>query len=93
MSFWRIRVTLSDDPHSLALFNDALTLCPVSLVRLESRGDNVAEMSGEVIVELNRDEHLGDMLTALHHISRQVHVSRADPDAIAAAVPQLAGRG
>ncbi len=93
MSLWRIRVTLCDDAHSLALFNDALAMQPVSLVRLESRGDEVSEMTGEVIVELTRDEHLGEMLGALHHISPQVYVSRADPEAIAAAVPQLAGRG
>jgi hypothetical protein len=92
MTFWRIRVTLSDDPHSLALFNDALALQPVCLVRLESRGETVAEMTGEIVVQLNPDEHLGDMLNALHHISRQVHLSRADPEDITAAVPQLAVR-
>ena len=92
MSYWRIRVTLSDDQHSLALFNDALALRPVSLVRLESRGSDVSEMSAEVIVGLHHDEHLGDMLSALHHLSRQVHVSRASPEAVAASVPQPAAR-
>jgi hypothetical protein len=35
-------------------------------------------LSGDVVLELPRDDELGDMLTALHSISPQVFVSRAD---------------
>ncbi len=87
---WRIRLTLSDDPRSHALFHEALADQPVSLVRLAARGTGKAEMTGEVLVELAQDESLGIMLGALHNISPQVFVSRADPPAPPAARPELA---
>ncbi len=66
---WRIRLTLSDDPRSHALFHEALADQPVSLVRLAARGTGKAEMTGEVLVELAQDESLGIMLGALHNAS------------------------
>ncbi len=87
---WRIRLTLSDDPRSHALFHEALADQPVSLVRLAARGTGKAEMTGEVLVELAQDESLGIMLGALHNISPQVFVSCADPPAPPAASPELA---
>ncbi len=87
---WRIRLTLSDDPHSRALFHEALADQPVSVVRLEPRGSDKAEITGEVMVELGQDEGLGIMLSALHNISPQVFVTRADPPAPPAASPELA---
>jgi hypothetical protein len=86
---WRIRITLSDDPRSLALFTEALADQPVSLVRMTPRGTDTAEITGEVVVELAEDEGLGTMLGALHTISPQVFVSRADPPESAAAQLQL----
>jgi hypothetical protein len=87
---WRIRLTLSDDPRSHALFHEALADQTVSLVRLAARGTGKAEMTGEVLVELAQDESLGIMLGALHNISPQVFVSCADPPATPAASPELA---
>jgi hypothetical protein len=78
MSKWRIRITLSDDPRSHALLNDALAGQPVSQVRLTPAADT-AEMTGDVVVELTQSEGLGELLSALHTISPQVLVSRADP--------------
>lgn len=78
MSMWRIRITLSDDPRSQALLNDALAGQSVSQVRLTPAADT-AEMTGDVVVELTHNEGLGELLSALHTISPQVLVSRADP--------------
>jgi hypothetical protein len=83
----RIRLTLSDDPRSRALFHEALADQPASVVRLVPLGTDTAEITGEVLVELAQDEGLGAMLGALHNISPQVFVSRADPPA---AHPELA---
>jgi hypothetical protein len=78
MPLWRIRITMSDDPHSRALLNQALAGQRVSEVRFTPRAANEAEMAGHVILELPRDDDLGTMLSALHQISPQVFVSRAD---------------
>lgn len=94
MSMWRIRIAIADDPCTLALLRVALADQPVSLLRLSPRdidlesgsGPDMAEITGEVVVELIHDEGLAAMLGALHGISPQVHVSRADP-------PELPIRG
>ncbi len=81
MSIWRIRLTLSDDPRSLALFHEALADQPVSVVNLAPRVSGTAEMTGEIVVELAHDEGLGTMLGALHTISPQVFITRMDTTA------------
>jgi hypothetical protein len=80
MAMWRIRINLSDDPRSRARLNEVLSRQQVTAIRLSPRADRGAELAGDVILELPRDDELGDMLTALHTISPQVYVSRANPD-------------
>jgi hypothetical protein len=80
MPLWRIRITMSDDPHSRALLDQALEGQRVSELRFSPRPASEAEMAGDVILELPRDDDLGTMLSALHRISPQVFVSRADDD-------------
>jgi hypothetical protein len=87
MSMWRIRINLSDDPQSRARLNEVLAHQQVSVIRLTPRAGTDAQLSGDVVLELPRDEELGDMLTALHTISPQVFVSLAGQDA--AAIPAL----
>jgi hypothetical protein len=53
----------------------------VKAIQLTPRPGVQAELSGDVVLELPRDEALGEMLTALHTISSQVFVSRADAPA------------
>jgi hypothetical protein len=86
---WRIRLTLSDDPHSHALFHDALSDYPVSVVRLVPRSSGKAEITAEVLIELALGESLGALLGALHSISPQVFATRADPPAPPATRPRL----
>jgi hypothetical protein len=80
MAMWRIRINLSDDPRSRARLNEVLARQQVSAVRLTPRAGSQAELSGDVVLELPRDDQLGAMLTALHTISPQVFVSRAGHD-------------
>jgi hypothetical protein len=80
MAKWRIRIHLSDDAHSRARLDEVLASQRVSAVRLSPRPGMGASLSGDVVLELPRDDELGDMLTALHMISPQVFVSRAYPD-------------
>jgi hypothetical protein len=80
MAMWRIRINLSDDPRSRARLTEVLSRQEVSAIRLTPRPGTAAELSGDVVLELPRDEELGDMLTALHTISPQVFVSRASQD-------------
>jgi hypothetical protein len=80
MSLWRIRITLSDDPHSHALLKQALDGQRVTELNFAPRPANAAQMAGDVVLELPRDDDLGTMLAALHRISPQVFVSRADND-------------
>ncbi len=78
---WRIRLTLSDDPRTHALFHEALSDQPVSVVRLIPGSAGTAEVTGEVMIALTEGEALGTLLGALHVISPQVFVTRADPPA------------
>jgi hypothetical protein len=80
MAMWRIRINLSDDPRSRAKLSEVLAQQQVSAVRLTPRAGTAAELSGDVVLELPRDDELGDMLAALHTISPQVFVSRASHD-------------
>jgi hypothetical protein len=80
MAKWRIRIHLSDDAHSRARLDEVLANQKVSAVQLTQRPGTDTGVSGEVILELPRDDELGDMLAALHMISPQVFVSRALAD-------------
>jgi hypothetical protein len=80
MAMWRIRINLSDDPRSRARLNEVLSHQQVTAIRLTPRAGTDAELAGDVVLELPRDDELGDMLTALHTISPQVFVSRASQD-------------
>jgi hypothetical protein len=87
MAMWRIRINLSDDPRSRARLTEVLAQQQVSAVRLTPRAGTEAELSGDVVLELPRDDELGDMLAALHTISPQVFVSRASQDEFDSDVP------
>jgi hypothetical protein len=80
MAMWRIRINLSDDPQSRARLNEVLSRQNVAAIRLSPRAGSNAELAGDVVLELPRDDELGDMLSALHTISPQVYVSRANHD-------------
>ena len=84
---WKIRLTLSDDPRSRALFHETLSDQPVSLVRLVPRSTGSTEITGEVMIGLADGEALGALLGALHIISPQVFVTRADLPAPPATSP------
>lgn len=86
---WKIRLTLSDDTHSRALLHQALADQPVSAVRLLPRDSGRAGITGEVMIELAQGDALGSLLGALHIISPQVLLTRADLPAPPAASPQL----
>jgi hypothetical protein len=89
MPLWRIRIRLSDDAHSRAQLDLALVGQRVRDVSFVPRDSDSAEMAGDVILELPRDEDLGTMLSALHRISPQVFVSRVDEDGPGAKGPAL----
>jgi len=76
MATWRIRISLSDDAQTRARLAEVLASQRVRAVQLTPRTDAEAMLAGDVILELPRDDELGDMLTALHLISPQVFVSR-----------------
>lgn len=77
MAMWRIRINLADDARSRELLDEVLASARVQTIQLTPRNGG-AELSGDVVLELPRDDALGEMLTALHTISPQVFVSRAD---------------
>jgi hypothetical protein len=80
MAKWRIRIHLSDDAHSRARLDAVLATQRVSAVRLTPRPGPTQGLLGDVVLELPRDDELGEMLSALHMISPQVFVSRALTD-------------
>lgn len=80
MAKWRIRINLSDDAQSRARLAEVLANQRVSAMQLTPRVGADSVLAGDVVLELPRDDELGDMLTALHMISPQVFVSRATSD-------------
>jgi hypothetical protein len=81
MAKWRIRIRLSDDAHSRARLSEVLAGQQVTAIELTPQAGYDSLLAGDVLLELPRDDELGDMLTALHMISPQVFVSRAASDA------------
>ena len=79
MPLWRIRVALPDDPRSQEALRAAVAAYPAERVRVESADPGVADLTGNVVVELRDDGPLGDLLHALHEISPHVFVSRVNP--------------
>ena len=82
MAMWRIRINLSDDPRSRARLEEVLARQRVKAMQLTPRADAETRLSGDVVLELPRDDELGAMLTALHTISPQVYVSRANRERV-----------
>jgi len=82
MAMWRIRINLSDDPRSRARLDEVLARQRVKAMQLTPRTGAETELSGDVVLELPRDDELGDMLTELHTISPQVFVSRASQERV-----------
>jgi hypothetical protein len=78
MAVWRIRINLPDDPLSRERLSQVLASQRVQAVQLNPRPGGAAGLSCDILLELPRDDSLGEMLAALHSISRQVFVSRAD---------------
>lgn len=79
MSLWRIRIAIPDDPASRDALTSALAGQPVSGVRVLPGRATASAAISELVVELPRDDGLATVLSALHEISPQVFVSRADP--------------
>jgi hypothetical protein len=78
MTLWRIRVAVSDDPASRGALTNALAGQPVSGVRVLPGRASASATTSEIVVELPQDDGLATVLSALHEISPQVFVSRAD---------------
>ena len=83
MPLWKIRIAVPDDPGSRSALNKVLAGQPAARLReLPGRTARAgAATTGEIVVELPQDDGLVSVLSALHQISPQVFVSRADmPD-------------
>ena len=85
----RIRLTLSDDPHSRVRLQEALADQPVSAVRLVPRGIGRDEMTAEVTIELVGGQTLGAVLDALRVISPRVYLNCGESPAPPAASQQV----
>jgi hypothetical protein len=81
MTLWRIRVAVPDDPASRGALDSALAGQPVSGVRVLPGRAATSATTSEIVVELPQDDNLAAVLSALHEISPQVFVSRADASA------------
>ena len=86
MPMWRMRINLSDDPQTKARLDQVLASHEVREIRLTPRAGTDPDLSGDVVLELPREDQLGEMLSALHTISPQVFVSRVSEDAAERAI-------
>jgi hypothetical protein len=78
MHQWRIRIAMPDDPGSRSALNDVLAAQPAARLRELPGRSSGSATTGEIVVELPQDDGLVTVLSALHQISPQVFVSRAD---------------
>jgi hypothetical protein len=82
MSLWRIRILMPDDPRSRSALTDMLAAQSATHLRVVPGSAATSAKTGEVVVELPQDDGLANVLSALHEISPQVFVSRADASAL-----------
>jgi hypothetical protein len=96
MPSWRIRFAVPDSPASRSAVKQALSDQPVSYLRV-APSDGASGSPSEIVIELPQDDGITNVLSALHAISPQVFVSRADaPDAASdgnGRVPEPTPRG
>jgi hypothetical protein len=78
MTLWRIRVAVPDGPGGHGALTEALAGQPVSGIRVVPGRTAASSTSSEIVVDLPHDDGLATVLSALHEISPQVFVSRAD---------------
>ncbi len=80
MPLWRIRIAVPDSPASRSAVKQALAAQPVSYLRVTPSDEtpSASSSTSEIVVELPQDDDLTSVLSALHAISPQVFVSRAD---------------
>jgi len=80
MPLWRIRVLVPDTSAGRTAVKEALAAQPVSYLRILPEGD-APTGANEVVVEIPEENDITGVLSALHAISPQVFVSRAeDPE-------------
>jgi hypothetical protein len=96
MPSWRIRIAVPDSPASRSAVKRALSAQPVSYLRV-TPSDETSSSSSEIVIELPQEDGITNVLSALHAISPQVFVSRADAPESASdhngRVPEPAPRG
>jgi hypothetical protein len=78
MPLWRIRIAVPDDPGSRSALDNVLAAQPAARLREVPARNGQAAKTSEIVVELPQDDGLVSVLSALHRISPQVFVSRAD---------------
>jgi hypothetical protein len=78
MPLWRIRIAVPDSPASRSAVKQALAAHSVSYLRV-APSDDASPATSEIVIELPQGDGFTSVLSALHAISPQVFVSRADP--------------
>jgi hypothetical protein len=79
MPLWRIRIAVPDDVGSRSALDKVLASQPKARLReVPARNGGKSARTSEIVVELPQDDGLVSVLSALHQISPQVFVSRAD---------------
>jgi hypothetical protein len=78
MPLWRIRIAVPDDPGSRSALDNVLAAQSAARLRDVPARSGKSARTSEILVELPEDDGLVSVLSALHQISPQVFVSRAD---------------
>src|SRR5260221_13976557 len=78
MPMWRIRIAVPDTPASRSAVKQSLAAQQVSYLRMGPT-DGASSSTNEIVVELQQDDGLTTVLSALHAISPQVFVNSGDP--------------
>ncbi len=96
MPLWRIRIAVPDSPASRSAVKQALSAQSVSFLGA-APSEEASSSNSEIVIELPQDDGITNVLSALHAISPQVFVSRADAPGTASdrsdRVPEPTPRG
>jgi len=78
MTQWRIRVVVPEAPAGRRALRRAVAQAPETVVHYDPPGVDLADTSGDIIVEVGEDEALEDLLRTLHQVSPHVFISRVN---------------
>jgi ACT domain len=82
MPLYELRVDLPDDPGRLAALATVLAEHDVNILSLAVHGKDATTVTDDLVIDMRDVSLLGSLICALHEISPQMSITRADTHAL-----------